>query len=356
MKLLVAGGGTGGHVFPAVAVAKEWLKREEGREVVIVGTARGFEARLVPAAGLPFETLRVRGLKGIGGSRFVRNLAVLPLGLWDALGVLRRHRFAAALGVGGYASGPMMLAAILRGVPSVLFEPNVQPGFTNGVLGRLARRVAVAHEETALRWAKKAVVTGCPVRAEFFEAAERAYEPPLRVLVTGGSQGSRLINRAMTGALDPLAARKGELSVVHQTGERDFDEVRHGYERRGFPADVRPFLDDMPARFAEADLIVCRSGAITVAEVAAAGRTAIFVPFGAATDSHQLRNAQAMERAGAGRVVVETELSPERLAAEILQFADQPQRLAEMGKRARALGRPRATAAIVDLLEEVARR
>jgi UDP-N-acetylglucosamine--N-acetylmuramyl-(pentapeptide) pyrophosphoryl-undecaprenol N-acetylglucosamine transferase len=356
VKLLVAGGGTGGHVFPAVAVAKEWLKREEGREVVIVGTARGFEARLVPAAGLPFETLRARGLKGIGGSRFVRNLAVLPLGLGDAFGVVRRHRFAAAIGVGGYASGPMMLAAILRGVPSVLFEPNVQPGFTNGVLGGLVKRVAVAHEETARHWPKKAVVTGCPVRAEFFAATERSYEPPLRVLITGGSQGSRVINRAMTGALDHLVARKGELAVVHQTGERDFDEVRLGYERRGFPADVRPFLDDMPARFAEADLIVCRSGAITVAEVAAAGRTAIFIPFGAATDSHQLLNAQAMERAGAGRVVVENELSPERLATEILQFADQPQRLAEMGKRARSLGRPHATAAIVDLLEEVARQ
>ena len=165
----------------------------------------------MPAAGLPFETLRVRGLKGIGGSRLVRNLAVLPLGLWDALGVLRRHRFAAALGVGGYASGPMMLAAILRGVPAVLFEPNVQPGFTNGVLGCLARRVAVAHEETAQRWKSKAVVTGCPVRAEFFEAPELACAPPLRVLVNGGSQGSRLIKRAMTGALDHLAARTNEV-------------------------------------------------------------------------------------------------------------------------------------------------
>jgi UDP-N-acetylglucosamine--N-acetylmuramyl-(pentapeptide) pyrophosphoryl-undecaprenol N-acetylglucosamine transferase len=356
VKLLVAGGGTGGHVFPAVAVAKEWLKRNKGREVVIVGTARGFEARLVPAAGLPFETLRVRGLKGIGGLRLVRNLAVLPLGLRDAFGVLRRHRFAAALGVGGYASGPMMLAAILGGVPAVLFEPNVQPGFTNSVLGRLVRRVAVAHEETARRWPAKAVVTGCPVRDEFFAAPDLACEPPLRLLVTGGSQGSRLINRAMAGALDHLAAKKDELSVVHQTGERDFEEVRREYERRGFAADVRPFFDDMPSRFGQADLIVCRSGAITVAEVAAAGRAAIFVPFGAATDSHQLRNAQAMERAGAGRVVVETELTPERLANEILRFAGEPQRLVEMGKRARALGRPRATAAIVDLIEEAAHR
>ncbi len=355
MKLLVAGGGTGGHVFPAMAVAREWLERGTEREVLIVGTARGMEAKLVPAAGLPLDTLRVRGLKGIGGKRLASNLAMLPLGLWDALGVLRRHRFSAALGVGGYASGPMMLAAMFTGVPSVLFEPNVQPGFTNALLGRLARRAAVAHEETAALWGRKAVLTGCPVRAEFFQVPEPNCRKPLRLLVTGGSQGSRVINHAMAGALDYLAARKDELSVVHQTGVRECEEIREGYQRREFPAEVRPFLDDMPARFAEADLIVCRSGAITVAEVAAAGRAAIFIPFGAATDSHQLRNAQSMEQAGAGLVVTERELSPERLARAILQFVDQPERLIEVARRARALGRPHATEAIVDLIEEVAR-
>lgn len=354
MKLLIAGGGTGGHVFPAMAVAREWLKRGKEREVVIVGTTRGMEAKLVPAAGLPLETLRVRGLKGIGGRRLAGNLALLPLGFWDATGVLRRHRFSAALGVGGYASGPMMLAAILSRVPSVLFEPNVQPGFTNGVLGRLVRRVAVAHEETAKRWPSKSVVTGCPVRAGFFQAPEPACQLPIRLLVTGGSQGSRVINRAITGALDLLAERKNDLAMVHQTGERQFREVEEGYRRRGFAAEVRPFLDDMPARFAQADLIVCRSGAITVAEVAAAGRAAIFIPFGAATDSHQLHNAQAMARAGAGRLITEGELTPERLAREILQLLDQPGQLAEIARRARALGRGHATAAIVDLIEEVA--
>jgi UDP-N-acetylglucosamine--N-acetylmuramyl-(pentapeptide) pyrophosphoryl-undecaprenol N-acetylglucosamine transferase len=356
VKLLVAGGGTGGHVFPALAVAREWKKRGEGREVVIVGTERGIEARLVPAAGLPLETLRVRGLKGIGGARLARNLALLPLGLWDSFSILRRHRFAAALGVGGYASGPMMLAAIVSGVPAVLFEPNVQPGFTNGVLGRLARRVAVAHQETLERWTPKSVLTGCPVRPEFFQAPPREHGRPLRLLVTGGSQGSRAINHAMMAALDQLAARKDDLAVVHQTGEREFDAIRDGYQQRGFSAEVRPFFDDMPARFAAADLIVCRSGAITVAEIAAAGRAAIFIPFGAATDSHQLRNATAMERAGAGRVVTEAELSGERLGGEILGFVDHPERLSEMERRAKALGRPRATEAIADLLEEVARQ
>ncbi|HVC00158.1 MAG TPA: undecaprenyldiphospho-muramoylpentapeptide beta-N-acetylglucosaminyltransferase [Candidatus Dormibacteraeota bacterium] len=355
MKLLVAGGGTGGHVFPALAVAREWRKRAKGREVVIVGTERGFEARLAPAAGLPLETLRVGGLKGIGGARLARHLALLPLGMWDALSILRRHRFCAALGLGGYASGPMILAAALAGVPSVVFEPNVQPGFTNRVLARLARRLAVAHEETAALWGPKAVVTGCPVRDEFFDVPETQSRSPLRVLVTGGSQGSQAINRAMTAALDRLAARKGEFSVVHQTGEKDLAEVRREYERHTVAAEVRAFLDDMPARFAAADLIVCRSGAITVAEVCAAGRAALFIPFGAATDSHQMSNAREMERAGAGRVIAESELTGERLAGEILSLIGNGAALREMARRARTLGRPRASAAIVDLLEGVAR-
>jgi UDP-N-acetylglucosamine--N-acetylmuramyl-(pentapeptide) pyrophosphoryl-undecaprenol N-acetylglucosamine transferase len=250
----------------------------------------------------------------------------------------------------------MMLAAIASGVPAVLFEPNVQPGFTNGVLGRLARRVAVAHQETVARWAPKSVLTGCPVRPEFFQAPVREHQRPLRLLVTGGSQGSRAINRAMLAALDGLAARQSDLAVVHQTGEREFPAIRDGYRERGFTADVRPFLEDMPARFAAADLIVCRAGAITVAEIAAAGRAALFIPFGAATDSHQLGNARAMEQAGAGRVVTEAELSGERLAKEILEFVDRPERLTEMERRAKALGRPRAIEAIADLLEEVARQ
>lgn len=356
MKLLVAGGGTGGHVFPAIAVAREWLQREQGREVVIVGTERGMETKLAPAAGLPLETIRARGLKGIGGGRFARNLALLPLGMRDSFSILRRHRFHVALGLGGYASGPMMLAAALTGVPGVLFEPNVQPGFTNRVLGKLARRVAVAHEETAAHWKRKSAVTGCPVRAEFFQAPAWQYRAPLRVLITGGSQGSHVINQAMKAAMDFLSASGKRISVVHQTGERELAEVRDAYERQGIDADVRAFFDDMPARFAEADLIVCRSGAITVAEVCASGRAAIFIPFGAATDSHQMSNARAMERAGAGIVIGESELTGERLSAEILRLALDPPALDQMARRAHGLGRPGATEAIVDLLEEVARQ
>jgi len=359
-SLLIAGGGTGGHVFPAMAVAREWLHRGTrdtagSRKVVIVGTEDGLEARLVPQEGLPLETIRVAGLKGIGGARLVRNLAMLPMGLWDSARILRRHSFNAALGVGGYASGPMMLLSTLESVPSVIFEPNVEPGFTNRVLADLATRVAVASAATAARLGRKAVVTGCPVRREFFEVARKEHRAPFTLLITGGSRGAAPINRAVVDALDRLAARKNRLFIVHQTGERDYNAVRVAYARRELKAEVLPFIENMAERFAQADLIVCRSGAITVAEVSAAGRAAIFIPFGAATDAHQTRNAEAMQRAGAGRLLPQPELTPERLAHEVFSLLDQPLRISEMDSRARSLARPRAAEDIVDLLEEVSR-
>ena len=365
--LLIAGGGTGGHVFPAIAVAREWLWRTEiapgkfaKREVVIVGTENGLEAKLVPEAGLPLETIRVAGLKGMRGIKFVRNAALLGAGLWDSAAVLRRHRFAAAFGVGGYASGPMMLFAALSGVPTVLFEPNLEPGFTNRVLARLARGIATGFEETAQRFGAKAKTTGNPVRSEFFNAPRREHWPPFHLLVTGGSRGAQPINQAMIGALDLLASKKNQLLVVHQTGERDYNAVRDAYARFHFNAEVSPFIGNMADRFAQADLIVCRSGAITVAEIAAAGRAAIFIPFGAATDSHQLRNAQALEHAGAARVIPQNELTPQRLASEIFSLlgpaqTGQPAGIHEMEQRARAFARPRAVVDIVDMIEEVAR-
>ena len=356
--LLIAGGGTGGHVFPALAVGREWLRRgSEGpeRRVVFVGTERGIEARLIPQAGLPLELIRVAGLKGIGGVKFFRNAAMLPAGLWDSERILKRYRVNAALGVGGYASGPMMLLAALHRIPNVVFEPNVEPGFTNRVLVRLATRVAVAHAETAERFGRKAVVTGCPVRAEFFSIGEKEHRAPFNILITGGSRGALPINRAVVDSLDRLAARKNQLFIVHQTGERDYNAVRVAYARREFHAEVLPFIENMAERFAQADLIVCRSGAITVAEVSASGRAAIFIPFGASTDAHQTRNAAAMQDAGAARLLPQDQLTPERLTNEIFSLLDQPRRIEEMEDRARSLAKPRAIEDIVDLLESVAR-
>jgi UDP-N-acetylglucosamine--N-acetylmuramyl-(pentapeptide) pyrophosphoryl-undecaprenol N-acetylglucosamine transferase len=359
MKLLIAGGGTGGHVFPAIAIAREWLARaSEGarRDVVLVGTKIGLEAKLVPPQGLPFETIRVAGLKGIGGMKLVQNLAMLPGSAWDSNRIVARHRFDAALGVGGYASGPMMLAAAVHRVPTVILEPNIEPGFTNRVLAPMVTRIATAFEETAKRWGAKAQVTGVPVRKEFFGIARREHKIPLTILITGGSRGATPINQGVMASLEKLAARKNELFIVHQTGERDYNAVRLAYANHAFHAEVIPFIENMAERFAQADLILCRAGAITVAEVAAAGRAAIFIPFAAATDAHQLRNAQALATAGAGRVLPQNELSPERLSSEIFEFLDQPAKLVEMEDRARGFAHPHAVAEIVDLLESVVRR
>jgi UDP-N-acetylglucosamine--N-acetylmuramyl-(pentapeptide) pyrophosphoryl-undecaprenol N-acetylglucosamine transferase len=359
MKLLIAGGGTGGHVFPALEIAREWLCRAgtggAKREVVVVGTQRGLEMKLVPKAGIPLETIRAAGLKGIGGARLMNNAAMLLPAFWDSSAVLRRHKFVAALGVGGYASGPMMLAAILRGIPTMVFEPNIEPGLANRILARMATRVATAFPETAQRWPSKSVVTGCPIRREFFAAPVRPHQPPFCLLITGGSQGALPINRAVIDSLDRLAQRKNQLFIVHQTGERDYNAVRVAYARRELNAEVLPFIENMAEQFAQSDLIVCRSGAITVAEVAAAGRAAIFVPFGAATDNHQLRNALGLQQIDAGRVIPQQELTPERLTSEIFAFLDQPQRICEVEEHARALARPHAAHDIVDLLEGIAR-
>jgi UDP-N-acetylglucosamine--N-acetylmuramyl-(pentapeptide) pyrophosphoryl-undecaprenol N-acetylglucosamine transferase len=354
VKLLIAGGGTGGHVFPALAIAEEWLARGKQREVVLVGTERGIEMKLVPQAGLPLETLRVAGLKGKGGATLVRNLVMLGPAMLDALRVLRKHKPVAAVGVGGYAAGPMMLATWFGGIPNVIFEPNAEPGLTNKLLARISKRIATGYEISRRAWKKKAVVTGCPVRPEFFSIVPRRFEKPFRLLVTGGSQGALPINRTFVDAMDQLAIRKNDLSVVHQTGERDYNAVRTAYARREINAQVVPFLTNMAERFAWADVIVCRAGAITAAEIAAAGRAAIFIPFGAATDSHQLRNAQEMTSAGAGRLIVENELTAERLTNEIFSLIGHPEQMEKQSSAARSLARPNATRDIVNLIEQAA--
>jgi UDP-N-acetylglucosamine--N-acetylmuramyl-(pentapeptide) pyrophosphoryl-undecaprenol N-acetylglucosamine transferase len=354
MKLLIAGGGTGGHVFPAMAIAREWLSRGSDREVVLVGTKRGIEMKLVPQAGLPLETLRVAGLKGKDGGTLLKNLFKLAPAMLDASRVFKKHKPIAGFGVGGYAAGPMLLTTWLRGIPNVIFEPNAEPGFTNKTLARISTRIATGYEISAQTWGAKAVVTGCPVRPEFLTIAQRSPQKPLRVLITGGSQGALPVNRAFVDAMNFLATRKNEINIVHQTGERDYDAVRTAYARHEILAEVVPFLGNMPERFAWADIIVCRAGAITAAEVAAAGRAAIFIPFGRATDSHQLRNAQEMTRQGAGRVITEQELTGERLSKEIFALLDSPQQIERMSLAARKLSWPNATRDIVNLIEQAA--
>jgi UDP-N-acetylglucosamine--N-acetylmuramyl-(pentapeptide) pyrophosphoryl-undecaprenol N-acetylglucosamine transferase len=354
-KLLIAGGGTGGHVIPALAIGREWMSREGEREVVFVGTQRGIEARLVPEAGFLLETIRSAGLKGIGGLQLMRNTAKLAPAMMDSMSILRRHRFVAALGVGGYAAGPMMLAAVMRGLPTMVFEPNAEPGFTNRVLARMATRIATAYEAPTKLWGSKATLTGIPVRPEFFKIPSPSLKEPFHVLITGGSQGARIINRTMIEAADLFAAQKNRISLVHQTGEHDYNDVRAAYEQREIVAEVLPFIGNMAERFAQADLIVCRAGAITAAEVAAAGRAAIFIPFGASTDSHQLRNAQEMEHAGAAKLIPESRLTAESLTREMFGLFDNPAELQAMSAVARHLAKPHAVQEIVDLIEGMVR-
>lgn len=352
---MIAGGGTGGHVFPALAVAAELRRRDAANEILFVGSEKGLEARIVPEARFPLRTLPAAGLKGVGLRRQLHGLALLPRSLWASRGFLREFHPNAVLGVGGYASGPAMLMAALAGRPTVLFEPNAQPGLANRLLRPFVRRAAVTHEETVARFGPKATRTGSPVRAEFFRIPPKEHQPPFSLLVFGGSQGALAINRAVVDALDALLTSGVQLRFVHQSGERDYDAVRVAYARREIRAEVLPFIDDMPARLAQADLAICRAGASTVAELSAAGRAAILIPYPQATDNHQLRNAEVLARTGAARLLSQAELSGERLAGEILSLLERPQQLTDMAGAARRLAVPDAAARIAELIESVAR-
>jgi UDP-N-acetylglucosamine--N-acetylmuramyl-(pentapeptide) pyrophosphoryl-undecaprenol N-acetylglucosamine transferase len=365
--LMVAGGGTGGHIYPAIAIAREFIARDATRRVVFVGTERGLEKTIVPKAGFPLEFINVAGLKGKGGLDLVKNLFRLPLGFLDAWRVVGRHRPSVVFGVGGYSSGPVLVAAKLRGVPTIIHEANAFPGLANRVLARWVTTVAVAFDEALPRMKRPdGVVTGNPIRKEFFELGDRrsrlsgqAGLPALhkqRVLIFGGSQGSRVLNDAMTGALLFLARHKDSLEIVHQTGPNELEKVRTAYQQSAFTnARVVPYLDPMADEIAAADVVVSRSGAMTVGELAAVGRAAVLVPFGAATNNHQELNARVVERAGGAVVITEAELTPERLAGAIGEIVSNPERAARMGAASRTIATPEATKTIVDLIESIQR-
>lgn len=359
--LMVAGGGTGGHIYPAIAVAREYLARDASRRVVFVGTERGLEKQIVPKAGFPLEFIDVGGLKGKGGLDLLRNVLRLPKGFLQAWRLVGTHCPAVVLGVGGYSSGPVLLAAKLRGVPTIIHEANAFPGLANRVLARLVNAVAVAFPEALPRLKRKdGVVTGNPVRAEFFELGGKRTQPAVgkrqRLLLFGGSQGARILNDNMSGALLFLARLKDTLEIVHQTGPRDLAAVQEAYRQSAFAnARVVPYLDPMADEIAAADLVVSRAGAMTLGELAAVGRGAILVPFAAATNNHQEVNARVVEKAGGAIVITENELTPERLAAAISDVAADPARAMRMGEAARRLAAPGATKSIVDLIEKIQR-
>ena len=353
MKAILAGGGTGGHVIPAIAIAQE-LQRRYQAEVLFIGTARGLENRLVPAAGFPLELVKVGALNRVSLATRVKTLFDLPRAVFSAGRLLNEFRPDVVIGVGGYASGPAMLAAIRKRIPTLAFEPNLVPGFANRIVARFVSAAAVHFEQTAERF-RNAVVTGVPVRPAFFQIPRKPYvQASPTLLVFGGSQGARAINQAVSQAIGPLVGRVPGLRVIHQTGERDYNDVLAAYSQAGFPAEVHKFVDDMPAFFARADLILCRSGASTVAEIAAAGKPAVFVPFPLAADDHQRRNAEAMESAGAAVVIEETRLDEVWLVDTICALLADPVRLAKMSEAARAMSHPEAAKDIAELAAKIA--
>ena len=360
LAILIAGGGTGGHLYPGIAVARELMTRSPGAAVTCVGTAAGIESRVVPREGFALEVIRSAGLKGKSAQSLARGIALLPLSATDAWGVITRRRPALVIGVGGYSSGPIVLLSALRGIPTLLMEQNAMPGITNRMLAPVVDAAAVTYEESVRFFGSKAFVSGNPVRPEFFrEQVEPVQEegahgiehsPPgaARVLVFGGSQGAHAINMAMVEAAARLAAGAPRVAVTHQTGERDLEMVRDGYRRAGLEARVEPFLFAMDREMKAADLVICRAGATTLAELTAAGKPSILVPLPTATDDHQRRNALALVKQGASKLVEQRELSGDRLAAEIHALAGDEALRRRMADAARRLARPDAARVIVD--------
>jgi UDP-N-acetylglucosamine--N-acetylmuramyl-(pentapeptide) pyrophosphoryl-undecaprenol N-acetylglucosamine transferase len=361
MRAILAGGGTGGHVIPALAIANE-LKKSYGAEVLFIGTARGIENRLVPAAGYPLLLVRVGALKNVSLVTRLKTAFDLPRAVWDAGRMLNEFAPDVVIGVGGYASGPAMLAAVVKHIPTLAFEPNVVPGFANRVVARLVSGAAVHFQETA-KYFRHAEVTGVPVRQAFFEIAvsesnKRRGETPT-LLVFGGSQGAHAINEAMLRCLPVLQQEAPGIHIIHQTGERDYNDALAAYKHlsesaASFTFEVFKFIEDMPAAFARADLVVCRSGASTVAEIAAAGKPAVFVPFPRAADDHQRVNAEALERAGAAVVVEESKLEGVWLAETIAALLQDSSRLQKMSAAARGMAHPNAARDIAAMAARVA--
>jgi UDP-N-acetylglucosamine--N-acetylmuramyl-(pentapeptide) pyrophosphoryl-undecaprenol N-acetylglucosamine transferase len=347
---VMTGGGTGGHVMPALAVAREL--RARGHAVRFIGTRRGLEAKLVPAEGFPIEWIEIGGLQRVGFRRMLVTLAELPFSVWTASRMLDRDRPAAVFSTGGFVAGPVLLAALGKRLPVVVMEPNAVPGFTHRKLARFVARALLSFPETAQWFPEKVTeVTGMPVREEFFAIPRKPPGGDLTVLITGGSQGSRTLNRAAQESW-PLW-EKNAVRLIHQTGSAAYDQLARAFTESGLQGELVPFLADMPAAFASADIVVSRAGMSTVSELAAAGKPSILVPLPTAADHHQLRNAEAMERIGAARMILDAEFNGQRLVEEVMGLSRSPDQLKAMGEAARSFAKPGAARRAADVLESL---
>lgn len=346
---VMAGGGTGGHVLPLLAVARELTRRKH--DVLFIGTKKGIEERLVPASGFPIEFIEIGGMKGLGFGGLLRTMQNLPVSTLRVLSRMRALRPSAVFSMGGYVAGPTVAAAVLQGIPVIAMEPNAAPGITNRWAGRYARKTLLTFPDASRHFpAGKTEVTGLPIRREFFEIAPRRRDSVLHLLITGGSAGSRTLNQAARQSW-PLFRDAGfPIHILHQTGREAWEETRSAFAESGLPGEVVAFIDDMPEAYGSSDLIVSRAGAGAVSEIAAAGRPSILVPYPYAADQHQLRNAEAYERAGAARLVLDKDMSGERLFEAVRDAAG---RIEAMGEAARSLAKPGAAERAADLLEEL---
>lgn len=357
--MIIAGGGTGGHLFPGIAIAEEFLRRNPANRVLFIGTERGIEKKILDGLGFTLRTIKVEGLQGRSPALIPASLLKIPGGLFDSFRILRTFQPAVVVGVGGYASGPAVLAARLMGIPTAIAEQNAFPGLTNRILGRFADRIFVAFPASA-RWfpAARTRITGNPIRTAFLAERPPAEkkDPRFTLLIFGGSQGSRAINRIVMDALDNLGELKKRIRFIHQTGEKDRETVEEGYRKREIAAEVTPFIRDMAAAYRTADLLLCRAGATSIAEITAGGKAAILVPFPFAVNDHQTKNAELLVRAGAAEMIPERELDGPRLAGAIERLCRHPAEIKEMEKASASLGNIRAAATIVnaclELIEE----
>ena len=349
MRCVIAGGGTGGHLFPGMAIAEAFVEREMGNEVLFVGTEKGVEVKVLAGGRFPLKTVSARPLKGISLLGKVKAIMSIPGAISEAVSILKDFQPQIVLGVGGYSSGPTLLAAFLLRIKRVIHEQNVVPGMTNRLLRWFCQRIFVSFDETKKYFPKgKTFVTGTPVRSEIIERSEGAKGDRFTILIFGGSRGAHRINEKMMEALDLLKRIKDSVRFFHQTGSAEVDFVSKGYQENGFEASVRPFFEEMAAYYQLSDLVICRAGASTIAELAVCGKAAIFIPYPYAAHNHQFINANRLVEVGAARMILDGELNGSILAQTILSSYDHPEERAKMEKAILQLARPRAAEEIVD--------
>jgi UDP-N-acetylglucosamine--N-acetylmuramyl-(pentapeptide) pyrophosphoryl-undecaprenol N-acetylglucosamine transferase len=357
MRVIIAGGGTGGHLFPGIAIAEEFLRRDQASSILFIGTQRGLEKRVLGKMGFNLGTLDVEGIKGRGIAKALGAILKIPRSLIESYRLIRNFCPDIVIGVGGYASGPAVMTARLMGIKTAIAEQNALPGITNRILGRIVDRIFITFPETK-KWfpEKKTIVSGNPVRAAFLigikEAEKRAGK--FTLLIFGGSQGAHSINLAALDSLPYLTKIKDQLRVIHQTGSADLDSITLNYNSHGIDAEVLPFIMDMAQAFRSADLLICRAGATSIAEITASGKAAVLIPFPHAVNDHQTKNAEALVKAGAAVLIHEKDISGKTLAETIEKFYHHPELIREMEARSAGLGNVMAAADIIDICMDMA--